>query len=93
MANPLMTLHPHVYVCIHVSSEKIRLHLEIFEYTEKEMNCIAKGCEWRRDAHAPDMSKLWKSGTDIRCLSCVPWGNAKISKGFQRIGCMISEVS
>lgn len=66
-----------------IDGKKIWAAINVIRYTpeEKILTCLWSKHHGRRP--------LFQKGTDIRCFTCIQWGNYKMSNGFTRVGHML----
>ena len=76
----------YLHVIMHASNNKVLLFMEIFEYTNEEMQLY---CSWT-DKCKNIKQKLFCNNQDIRCFKCIPWGN--LHQQYNRIGKLLYEV-
>jgi hypothetical protein len=77
-----MEYYVHLNIIV-LDSKKLVATTTIIEYTHEEFQLT---CEFCNDNQYKSKRKLFRNSTEIRCFSCVPWGNHRRSYNFTRIG-------
>ncbi len=80
----IMEHYVHLNVIV-LDNKKLVISTTIIVYTPDEFQLT---CEFCNDNQYKSKRKLFRNSKEIRCFSCVPWGNYKRSYDFTRIGIM-----
>ena len=78
-------MDPYVHLSITaLDDKKLFITMTVIVYTPEEfqLHCI--------NVHE-GKRKLFRNSTEVRCFSCVPWGNHKVARDFERVGMLISK--